>query len=824
MRSSSWSSAAGTLAPFAALLLLLAIPAPANALSFTWKSAVNGSADDPTKWNFNGIPGASDDVGFNVTGSPYTVTFPSTVPQTLHHYYSAGTVTITMSSPHTTSGFLVGNSAGTIAVTMNQGSLNTGYLHLGQAGSATTLTLTNSGAFPPLTSYVHSTSTPNTFDGGGDVIGLDGTSLFDVFGGSQFYSDKTATNYQNLVFGAHATAVNTTNVAGRNGSTGGVSGLHTTSGGWMYVGQFGSATLNAYNGGFVDADGDVIVGAYQGAHGTIVTGPVSIGLGSSTFTARHNLLVGDNPYSGFQPSGSGTLQVSNRSWVNVLGTLAVGDPDGDGGSVLRVLQGGTVYAMGGLHVWAGPGSGSMDLQGGITHVRGGDFSWPVNKALFVNSQVGTPELWIAGGMTNTGPNLVSSTTSALYVGRSGSGKLRVVGAGTSLPVTGTVTVADSSTGVGEIDVDSTATMAINGTLNVGMRGQGKFYVMNGAHASVSGGLTTGAAGTGTVWVMNPGSRLDAVNTVWVGNTGGIGALDDVVVDSSSTLAMTTTTINPPAVVIYTNGRLTAQNGGVVATGTIYNNGQLVERGGGQIRDSSEVVNFAGASIQGYGPIAGGSVINSGAIAPYGPNSPFAAISIPNGSFTQNSTGHFQTVLGSTGGRRCDTLAVGGPATLGGALDIYLDPSFVRTQGDTFTVLTCTSRTGTFSTATWNYNAFTGQAEIVYTPTGVKLVMGSSTTGVPLVADSRALRFAAFGPLSRPGLALDLPQASRVQIRLYDVRGREVAALFDGSMDPGRHEVALPTGGELSSGAYFAKAVVRAGDRTVERTARVFLVH
>jgi hypothetical protein len=114
--------------------------------------------------------------------------------------------------------------------------------------------------------------------------------------------------------------------------------------------------------------------------------------------------------------------------------------------------------------------------------------------------------------------------------------------------------------------------------------------------------------------------------------------------------------------------------------------------------------------------------------------------------------------------------------------------------------------------------------MVYTPTSVMIVIGNGTTGVPSLADPQALRFAAVGPFSRPGFVLELPEASRVEVRLYDVRGREVAALFDGAMDPGRHKLALPADAELPSGAYFAKAVVRARERTYERTARAILVH
>jgi hypothetical protein len=471
----------------------------------------------------------------------------------------------------------------------------------------------------------------------------------------------------------------------------------------------------------------------------------------------------------------------------------------------------------------------MDLQGGITHVRGGDFSWPANKVLSVNSQVGTPELWIAGGVANTGPNVGNPLVSALYVGRGGSGKLRVVGAGTSLPMTGTIVVADSSGGAGEIDVDSTATMPVNGNLDIGQGGAGSLYVMNGGQLSAGlANVGVRSSSSGTVWLMNPGSRLSLSQSLWVSGTAGgpsgAAGLSDVIADSSSTLMMTNANPSLATITVYPAGRLTAQNGGVIAAGVISNQGRLVVRTGGQIRDSSSVTNSAAAWIEGQGPIAGGAVTNSGTIAPYGPDSPFGAITIPHGSFTQTSGGHFQTVLGSVGGRRCDTLAVGGPATLAGTLDIFLDPSFVRTPSDTFTILTCTSRTGVFSAVNWNYSTLTGQAQMVYTPTSVMIVIGNGTTGVPSLADPQALRFAAVGPVSRPGFVLELPEASRVEVRLYDVRGRGVAALFDGAMLPGRHQLALPADAELPSGAYFAKAVVRARERTYERTARAILVH
>ena len=57
--------------------------------------------------------------------------------------------------------------------------------------------------------------------------------------------------------------------------------------------------------------------------------------------------------------------------------------------------------------------------------------------------------------------------------------------------------------------------------------------------------------------------------------------------------------------------------------------------------------------------------------------------------------------------------------------------------------------------------------------------------------------------ARTIIQYDLPKASRVRLAVYDVLGREVALLADGSRDAGHHQVSFD-GTFLSSGMYLCR--------------------
>jgi hypothetical protein len=86
--------------------------------------------------------------------------------------------------------------------------------------------------------------------------------------------------------------------------------------------------------------------------------------------------------------------------------------------------------------------------------------------------------------------------------------------------------------------------------------------------------------------------------------------------------------------------------------------------------------------------------------------------------------------GTTAGTNFSQLAVDGPATLGGALDIT-STGYVPTAGDSFTILTATSVTGHFATINGTAIASSGLAfAISYTATSVVLTTSSiAVTGV-----------------------------------------------------------------------------------------------
>lgn len=63
-----------------------------------------------------------------------------------------------------------------------------------------------------------------------------------------------------------------------------------------------------------------------------------------------------------------------------------------------------------------------------------------------------------------------------------------------------------------------------------------------------------------------------------------------------------------------------------------------------------------------------------------------------------------------------------------------------------------------------------------------------------------------GSATDPGPRIDfaVPRAADVALRVYDLRGRVVARLHEGPLEPGRHVRAWPRPDELASGVYFVR--------------------
>ena len=68
----------------------------------------------------------------------------------------------------------------------------------------------------------------------------------------------------------------------------------------------------------------------------------------------------------------------------------------------------------------------------------------------------------------------------------------------------------------------------------------------------------------------------------------------------------------------------------------------------------------------------------------------------------------------------------------------------------------------------------------------------------------------------------LPVRANVKLTVFDVLGREVATLADGSFDAGVHTVAL-NGSELSSGVYFYTLKAEGGAENFTSTRKLVLM-
>ncbi len=793
-------------------------PSPASAfVSYGWKSAVSGSADVSTNWTPTGLPTGADYVNGILAGT-YTITFPAGVASTFGHSYTGGNITLQFSAPHTTRSFYVMPGSGSFGSTtrITGGIVNADYLEVNGSANLADFTLTGK------TTEFHS----HAFVGGngnGDLVGNHGSGRLTVGGGARLYSGDASSSTWGMTIGSVLGSNGTVNVAGIDLLTLASSHLYMVGFGDLVVGASGNGTLNVTNGGALDADRSVYVGRSSGAVGTFNVGPGAV-FRSTQANVDGNLGVGRSFF--VIPAGRAEVNVAGPSTLRVGGWCEVGSSAGDQNCVLRVLQGAEFIGSGGLRITTATEPG-LDLRGGITHVHGGAFVWPPARTLVVSSQVGTPELWIAGGASSVGPSTVS-TSAQLQLGRGGSGALRVSGPGTVLNMgAGSTVLGDSLAGDGTAVVDSSAVLVSIGPLIVGNRGHGAVDVRSGAIVAVRY-IYLGASGTGSgrITVTGAGSALHAVGPVDVGGGGiaaGTGALE---VDDGGVVEVLAGGAGVPVTTIHAaGGTLTLRGGGRFTT-----TGQLevhdsVHLEDGEIHANQINVSSSG-QLAGYGRLSA-RLQNAARLVPASETGSFGTLRL-TGDFVQTGNGHFHVKLGTTsaGDPVSDTLVASGLAALGGTLDLELDPSFLRTVGDTFTVLTCRARLGGFSSVTWNGNPLSGQAAVVYGDSSVRIAITAGTNdvgpgaGIDQVA---AIRFVALAGGVAPAFELDLPEAARVEVRVFDVGGREVARLLDAALAGGRHRLDAFAGGwRPASGVYFARAVIRANGTPVVRTARAVL--
>src|SRR5262249_38362149 len=145
-------------------------------------------------------------------------------------------------------------------------------------------------------------------------------------------------------------------------------------------------------------------------------------------------------------------------------------------------------------------------------------------------------------------------------------------------------------------------------------------------------------------------------------------------------------------------------------------------------------------------------------------------------------------------------------TLAGALDLRTWKADPSAPGDTLTLITAPSVSGTFTKVTIDGIDAPSYVQVIYEPTRVRVAVLQSTTDVPPPATRPgpvALRFAATGTLRDPAFALDLPLAADVVLDVYSVAGRRIAELLRGRLGPGRYRFPF----QSTPGVYFGQASI-----------------
>lgn len=562
----------------------------------SWNNAIGGAASTSTNWSPNAVPTAADDLTFAVAGS-YAVTFSNLVPSSRTMTYRTGSVTLTMSSPHTTStGLTIGSLAGDAATTiLTTGTWTSGgTVTIGNAASASgTLTVNDDDA-----DLILSGATSDLF------VGNNGPGTLNITGGGLVRVPDQ------FIAGSNSTSTSSVTVSGATSSLPlARSTLEVTGTSQSRLGQGGDATVTISNGALATFAGEVVI-----ANGSASTSTVSIsGTGgilpqNATLDVAGNLLVGRN-VSGGVLAGQGTLNVDAGGRLLVGGTLFVaGDLDGGSGTLHLGDQG--AITTGSLDIGLGA---TLDLDGGALTIDGGTLAYTNSATPFTIGGAQGPIMTMVNGASATLSTVVSSR--ALVVG-GGSGALTAdfdVRSGSDLSIpAGVVIVGEGTDDGGGMIINgagSTMTLSAASDLIVGLLGQGRFEAELGA--TVQGGrLFVGqlAGSDGYGLFENPGTTAQFTSVFIGGNATTAGGTGLLAVNDQATLTATTF---GTGVRVWPGGELYVRDSAVNASGSFVADGLVDLQNVGQINSPS--ITFNGL-VRAHPDAVGGPASVSGRVA------------------------------------------------------------------------------------------------------------------------------------------------------------------------------------------------------------------
>lgn len=462
-------------APWVSLLAVVVAagaPRPVNAAALSWNNAVGGAAATSGNWTPAQVPASADDLTFNVT-SVYTVTWNSLVTASRTHTLKRGTVTYSLSSPHTAGlGIIVGDQ-GTDSSTLT---VTTGTLR--SDASMTVANATGSSG----TLNVDDDDAELIVGNGADLtIGNNGTGQLNVT------NEALVEVADQLMVGSNAVSSANVTVSGASfisPTTFRRSRLRVLGANDSRIGLGGDVTLNVSNGALASFASRLIV-----ANGSASVSSVTVATSSSIFSAQLDvggeLFLGRNVSTGVI-AGSGTLVINTGGLVNVTGATRLGDPDGGSGTItmgggafvggqpIEVLAGSTIEGTGTISADIS-NNGAIAPQGALGLALNGVLSNATHNVVGTRIAFGS-----TGGYTGAGScqtdiagdvGAVITATGPLSLGRNTTGGVNYNG---DLHVgTHAVTLVDSNGAVlgGETIIDTGGQLSCVGGIGVASGGR-----------------------------------------------------------------------------------------------------------------------------------------------------------------------------------------------------------------------------------------------------------------------------------------------------------------------------------------------------------------
>ncbi|MFN0134653.1 MAG: hypothetical protein ACKVS9_00880, partial [Phycisphaerae bacterium] len=355
----------------------------ASAAALNWNSPGGGNAAGAGNWNPIQLPAATDDLTFNLAAT-YTVTWPSGVPTSRTQTYRQGTVSASVSSPHTvTNGITIGDTnalSGTM--TLSSGTLNsTASVNLGlNAGSIGILNVADDSADFNITG---ATSDMTVGVNGDAALSITGGGRVQV--GDQFVAGSNASSSPTLtVTGAQSVSPfqrSTLSVLGTSQSR---------------LGQGGDATVSIASGALASFAGDLVVSNGSASISTVTIGG-SGGIGGildAELDVAGDLLLGTNTSVG-TAAGTATVTLNSDGLLTVGGTLQLGT-DPDGGTATLIINNDSVVEAGSFVDGA---FGTLDHDDGTLRINGGTYTGHADPLVVTGT--GGPTLNLTGGLTKT---------------------------------------------------------------------------------------------------------------------------------------------------------------------------------------------------------------------------------------------------------------------------------------------------------------------------------------------------------------------------------------------------------------------------------------